>query len=107
MEKVDKVEIRFLRQGLVSAKPPEHYKDMTPVEKIAWADTVLSGLDDAQIVGAMSDVYRPKGLKDLGTLFDEPPLACAIEVVREDNLTRDVATDEWHAFCSGRIISID
>lgn len=93
-----KVNIRFLRQGLVKADTPDGFDKMTAKEKLDWASKHLSGLPDKRIIAAMADFEKPG--KD--GYFDGAPSASAIEKGEdEDQREIIVETGEWKLFRTG------
>jgi len=93
------VEIRFLREGMVTVKAPAEFTMMTAEERLAWADSKLESIDDKVLVKGMSD--HPKSDEHF---FDEKPLASAVEVVKDGTTHPTVATSEWLTFCGPREI---
>jgi len=87
-----KVDIRFLRQGLVEAVAPENFDTMTDDEKIKWAQEILENLDDQAILNALADYERP----DIHGYFDSVPEVAAIE--KDNGSTMIIQTREWEEF---------
>jgi hypothetical protein len=93
-----KVEIRFLRQGLIQVEAPENFDQMAPEKKLEWASTVLEGCTDHELVNAMSDFEKPRTKVDSG-FFDEAPEASAVEKEAGEGVI--VQTEEWKLFRAG------
>ena len=93
-----KVEIRFLRQGLIKAEAPENLDQMAPEKKLEWASTVLEGCTDHELVNAMSDFEKPR-TKVASGFFDGAPEASAVEKEAGEGVI--VQTEEWKLFRTG------
>lgn len=95
-----KVDIRFLRQGLVRAVVPEGFTKMTKKEKLDWAKHVLNHTKtDEELIQAMSDFEDP----ERDGWFDEDIPVCAIESVGGEPI---VQTEEWKLFSSAEGMEI-
>ncbi len=86
-----KVQIRFLKQGLVEAEAPPDFDKMSPEQKLEWAQTVLAEQSDNQLHIAMADYKDPK----VNGYFDEPPPVCSIQDMEHTEL---VLCASWYHF---------
>jgi len=86
-----KLNIRFLKQGLVEAEAPPNFDNMSPEEKLDWAQTVLAEQSDDQLHTAMADYLDPK----VNGYFDEAPDVCSIQDTDGEEL---VLCASWYHF---------
>lgn len=82
------LEIRFLRQCLVEAKKPKGFDTMSNKEREEWANKILRGKTDEELVKAIAEGEHK--------IFEEAPLVAAIETEYGDE--RLYSTPEWDAF---------
>lgn len=93
-----KVDIRFLRQGLIEAETPKGFEEMSKQKKIEWAQQILNDKSDKELIQAMSD-FR----EGINQFFDETPTVEAIEGGDEDDAFYGcpiVQTKAWQLFAS-------
>lgn len=89
-----KVNIRFLRQGLVSVNAPKNIDTMSAKELKEWAGNILGEMTDKELLAAMADFENP----EKEGYFDESPQMSAIERLSGDPI---ITTDEWEMFAYG------
>ena len=92
-----KAHIRFLKQGLVEAEAPPGFDQMSPEQKLDWAQAVLADQSDQQLITALADFEQPK----VNGYFDEAPPACAIQTKDGEEIAM---RQEWQAFWGPREI---
>jgi len=77
---VDKINIRYIQQGLVKVDKPKNWDTMTNKQKEEYCDDVLYNLDDRSLVEGMSEVYP----FSVDCFFADTPSVEAIELDVED-----------------------
>ena len=92
-----KLHVRFLKQGLVEAETPPSFEQMSPEQKLDWAQTMLEKQSDEQLIKAMADFKQP----EVNGYFDDAPPACAIQTEDGEEIAM---RQEWQAFWGPREI---
>lgn len=94
-----KVHIRFLTSGLIEAEAPDNFAEMTPYEKVSWAQEILNQKTDRELLYALAQWEEPETYG----WFDGTPVADAVE---NENGEVIVQTEEWKTFSSGEGLDV-
>lgn len=94
-----KVHIRFLTPGLIEAEAPDNFAEMSPNEKLNWAQEILNQKTDRELLYSVAQYEEPETYG----WFDGSPLADAVENEDGDVIAQ---TKEWKTFSLGEGLDI-
>lgn len=93
---MDKIEIRYLQQGLVKVDKPKDWDAMTSKQKAEYCENILYSLDDRTLLEGMAESYP----FDIDCFFADTPRVEAIELSEDsdDDPVLIASTETWDKF---------
>ena len=92
---MEKLQIRYIQQGIIEVDLPKKWEDMTNSDRHDFCQNILNSKSDSDLIDGLREV---KEKNNSGEFFAETPSVEAIQIKDDFEVSTVACSDTWRRF---------